>query len=80
MPRVSSHFKLGRTQATLVIDCDGVIVDNTLFENRVTKSLVDKLANSRGVTSAAAHALGMMIWLQRKRIGAGTTTALTAHT
>ncbi len=41
----------------VLLDCDGVLVENTAFERRVTKTIVSELAELRGVSLAHAGAL-----------------------
>src|SRR5215470_4968003 len=41
----------------VLLDCDGVLIENTAFETRVTKTLVEELARSRRISIATASAL-----------------------
>lgn len=41
----------------ILLDCDGVVVDNTIFERRVTRSLVSSLATHLHTTETRAHSL-----------------------
>lgn len=48
--------KMSPTPAVL-LDCDGVIVDNLLFEQRVTDLIIEHLANKKGLSVFDAKAI-----------------------